>query len=129
MSQTPIAATHVVFAPPRILNGALYRGVVATDVPDTIGQQLDRDLWVVLLLLHGASVPTFHVDIDLYLTSLTYADKCPHPQLHLTDRNFINENKFFPLSLPKQYDVIFNANWMTLKTEHGGLRRIAARNS
>lgn len=115
MSYAPTEATHVVFAPPKVIDGTLHRGVVATDLAETVTDQLNRDLWTVVLFLHGPTVPCPHPNIDLYLTSATFADQCPTPQLHLTARNLVRETEFFPLQLEKQYDVILNATWMSFK--------------
>ncbi len=47
---------NILYAPPMIRDGLLYRGVVATDNPGLLLGELVRDKWVVLYLSHGATV-------------------------------------------------------------------------
>jgi glycosyltransferase involved in cell wall biosynthesis len=115
MSYEPTQATHIVFAPPRWIDEVCYRGVVATDIAGSVRDQMNRDLWAVLLFLHGPTIPSPSREIDLYLTSATFAEKCPDPQLHLTARNFVDERAFYPLHIDREYDVVFNATWMSFK--------------
>ena len=115
VASTETAPTHIVFSPPRIRDGVLHRGVVATDDEETIPTQLRRDLWTVAVLLHGATIPVWHREVDLYMTSATFAEKCPQPQVHLTARNFVDEATYYPLGIPKQVDVIFNVTWVPCK--------------
>ncbi|MCA9063043.1 MAG: glycosyltransferase [Planctomycetaceae bacterium] len=111
----PTEATHIVFSPPRMIGGEVHRGVIATDIPGTVRGQIQRELWAVLLFLHGPTIPTFSPEVDLYLTSATFREQCPHPQVHLTARNFVDEQVFRPISATKTYDLIFNATWLPFK--------------
>lgn len=96
-------------------DGVLVRGVVATDVVETIPSQFERDLWTVAVFFHGPTIPVWNREVDLYMTAATFADKCPQPQVHLTARNFVDEATYYPLGIPKQYDVVFNVTWMSFK--------------
>jgi hypothetical protein len=88
---------------------------VATDVVETISAQLQRDLWTVAVFFHGPTTPVWYREVDLYMTSATFAEKCPQPQVHLTARNFVDEATYYPLGIPKRFDVIFNVTWMSFK--------------
>jgi hypothetical protein len=106
---------NVLFAPPAIREGRLYRGIAATDRLDKLLPAIVREKWVLLFLGHGAYVPRHHPELDLYLIDFTFRDRSPGPQLYLTSRDFINPATYFLLGLPKQYDVVFNSSWRTLK--------------
>ncbi len=107
--------THVVFSPPKWIDGVLHRGVVATDGPRTLHRQMDRDLWTVILFFHAPIQPKFDPNIDLYFTSAPFAADCPQPRLEMTARELIDETQFFPLQVSKEFDVVFNATWMPMK--------------
>ncbi len=107
--------THVVFSPPRVIDGQLYRGVVTTDGPQTIHHQMDRRLWTVILFFHFAATPRFEPEADLYFCDPSVQDQVPQPRVLATNRDFIREEEFYPLHLEPEYDVVFNVTWMPVK--------------
>ena len=109
------ATNFTLFATPCLRDGVVHRGVIGVDRPHMISQDLNRDLWAVLVFLHGPVVPHPTPEVDLYTTSHTFASICPQPALYLTARDLIDENVFFPTGIAKQYDVVFNGNWMPAK--------------
>ncbi|MEL6896648.1 MAG: glycosyltransferase [Planctomycetota bacterium] len=108
-------STHVLFAPPVRKDGLLLRGVVATDGPWRIDDELDRDLWAILQFFHSPVVPRFSEGIDLYVTSPNFAQQTPQPQVLFTDRDLVDENEYHPIPVEKRYDVVFNVNWLPFK--------------
>lgn len=108
--------THVVFSQPQFIDGQFYRGVVSTDGPQTIHEQMDRSLWTVVLFFHFAAVPRFEPEVDLYFCDPSVQQECPDPKVLVTNRDLIREEEFFPLADAKPiYDVVFNVTWMPVK--------------
>lgn len=107
--------SHVVFSKPKIKGGKITRGVVATDAPQSIQYEMDRSLWFTILFFHSPIQPTFHPDVDLYLTAAPFLKDCPTPVLELTARELVSEHEFTPLGIAKTHDVIFNVTWMPMK--------------
>lgn len=106
---------NVVYSPPVIRQGDLYRGVVATDDVDQLLAEITRDKWVLLWLGHGAVSPEYHPDIDLYQTDPFFGSSCPNPQVYVVLRELSDSTKFRPTGAVKQFDVVFNACWDKVK--------------
>jgi glycosyltransferase involved in cell wall biosynthesis len=106
---------NVLLAPPVVREGRLCRGVAATDNPEALLGEIDRDKWVLLFLAHGAGCPPDHPEIDLYLIDRSYRDQAPDPQVHATARDFVDPATFRPLATSKDYDAVFNACWIPVK--------------
>jgi glycosyltransferase involved in cell wall biosynthesis len=107
--------SNVLYAPPVVRDGHLYRGIVATDRPRLLLPQIARDRWFLLFLSHGACVPWPHPEIDLYQTDPCYRDDGGKPQVYVTARDFTDPGQFRPLGLEKIHDVVFNSAWRYLK--------------
>jgi hypothetical protein len=105
----------ILFSPPIIRGGQLYRGVAATDRPYITPSRIDRARWVLLLLYHGASVAWPHPEIDIYMTDPCYRERSGSPQVYLTPRDFTDPEEFYPLGLEKPFDVVVNSAWRLLK--------------
>ena len=107
--------THVLFAPPQLIDGVLHRGVMGTDQPRLIHEEMERELWTVLLFFHAPLIPRFESEIDLYVTSPSFADQCPDPKVMFSDRDLVDENEYLSIECEKEFDVIFNVNWLPFK--------------
>lgn len=108
---------NVLYAPPVVRNGDLYRGVVATDDVDALLGGIVRNKWVLLWLGHGAYVPDRHPDIDLYQLDPFFRDSECQPQVHVLLRELIDSTRFFPTDTEKEFDVVFNAHWDKVKRQ------------
>ncbi len=106
---------NVLYAPPIIRDGLLYRGVAATDNPSLLLSEVVREKWVVLYLSHGAKCPGYHPEIDLYQTDPCFRDHAPQPQVYVTPRDFTDPAIFRPIDIPKSFDIIFNSCWVHIK--------------
>lgn len=106
---------NVLYAPPIMRDGELYRGVVATDDVAALLGGISREKWVLLWLGHGAFVPDCHADIDLYQLDPFFGDSACHPQVNVSLRELTDPTQFFPTDTEKEFDVIFNAHWDTVK--------------
>jgi glycosyltransferase involved in cell wall biosynthesis len=109
------APSNVLYAPPAVRDGVLYRGVAATDDPAALLAEIVREKWVLLYLAHGAHPPWPHPEVDLYHTDPSFRDRAPGPQVYVMPRDFTDPTAFRPLGVVKQYDVVFNACWRHLK--------------
>jgi glycosyltransferase involved in cell wall biosynthesis len=106
---------NVLYAPPTVRDGRLYRGVVATDHPDALLSEAVREKWVILFLTHGAMPPPYHPEVDLYQTDPGFRDRAPHPQVYVTARDFSDPARFRPIGISKEFDVVYNACWVRVK--------------
>lgn len=105
----------VLLAPPIVRDGRVYRGVAATDRIHLLLPRINRAKWVLLSMTHAASFPWPHPEYDLYLTDPCYGGQGGRPQAHVSPRDFTDENVFRPLGLARQFDIAFNASWVSLK--------------
>lgn len=106
---------NVLYASPVWRDGKLYRGVAATNNPDSLLKDIDRDKWILLYLCHSISIPKYHPEVDLYMVAAADSEACPEPQLHLVDRHFSDPALYLPLGISKQFDVVFNCSWVWFK--------------
>lgn len=115
-----INAVGMLYSPPVIRDGQLYRGVISCTSPRHLLGRLKRDNWVFLVCEHSAVLPKIHREADLYQcdpwhftatgTSLKFRD-----YVLAIARDFVNPDIYRPLGIDKKYDVIFNACWAPVK--------------
>jgi len=96
-------------------NSIVYRGVVATDNIDGLLKKVKRENWVIIQLSHYIGIPQFHKEYDLYQIDPYISKETPKPHIYAIIRDFVDENKFFPLDIEKKYDIIFVARWRYVK--------------
>lgn len=112
-----VKGNGILFSPPELRHGIVYRGVISVEDVQTTLPRLDRDLWVFIQCRHHVAAPPKHPLIDMYQCDRFFASYCGKiPYVLAIPRDFTDPNEYRPIpDATKSYDIIYNATWLPVK--------------